>query len=204
MEVHFLHKTVKLGWYQELGKKNLTMKTFLTILSIFGFLMISCECNKDNPKPGPGFEIYKVDTTYFCYTSKDYSVLDLDTFALEDTPLLRYDDIIKYDTCSHKLTLGYPHDSLKIRKLCYDDKYSSMFMVTLDSNPIYCGWFWSGYFSRPVNWVYIMEPHYEIDSLEDNEIVISFHYNSEYWQKYPDPRLDPKIVERLTKDGKLE
>ncbi|MEN8229181.1 MAG: hypothetical protein ABFS38_13565 [Bacteroidota bacterium] len=180
------------------------MKTHLTIPVLIGLLLISCDCNDDDIQPNAGFEIFRVDTPYFHDIQKDYSTLDLDTIALEETPLLRYDDILKYDTGSHKLTLGISHDSLKIMELSFDEKYSSMFMVTLDNDPIYCGWFWNGGFSRPVNWVYIDEPHYEIDSLEDNEIDIKFHYQSDYWQKDPDPRLNPRIFERLAKDGKIE
>ncbi len=167
--------------------------------------MISCDCNEDDTQPGAGFEIYKVDTTYFHYSNNDYSTLDLDTIALEDTPVLRYEDLFKYDTGSHKLTLVISHDSLKITwSSDVYHNFGSMFMVTLDAEPIYCGWFVPGSWSNPCNWVYIREPYYEFDSLEDNEAVMSFRYESEFWQKYPDPRLDPRIVERLAKDGKIE
>ena len=181
------------------------MKTHLTLLLSIGLLIISCDRNNDDMQLGAGFEIYKVDTTYFHYSNNDYSTLDLDTIALKDTPILRYEDLIKYDTCSHKLTIGISHDSLKITWSSNSDQnFGSMFMVTLDSEPIYCGWFVPGFWSNPCNWVHIEEPIYEFDSLEDNEVVISFRYESERWQKYPDPRLDPRIVERLAKDGKIE
>ncbi len=181
------------------------MKTHLTILVLIGFLIISCECNNDDIQPGAGFEIYKVDTTYFHDSNIDNSTLDLDTFALKDTPILRYEDLIKYDTSSHKLTIGISHDSLTIKwsSNAYIN-FGSMFMVTLDKEPIYCGWFWSVSNSKLCNWVHIEEPYYEFDSLEENEVVMSFRYESERWQKYPDPRLDPRIVERLAKDGKIE
>ena len=176
----------------------------MTLIALIGFLIISCECSDDDIQLGAGFEIFRVDTPYFHDIQKDYSTLNLDTLALEEVPLLRYDDIIVYDTGSHKLTLKISHDSLKIEELSFDEPYSSMFMVTIDSDPIYCGWFWYGGFSRPVNWVYIDEPHYKYDSLENNEIDINFHYLCDYWQKNPDPRLDPRIVERLARDGKIE
>ena len=154
--------------------------------------------------PGAGFEIYKVDTTYIHVSHNDYSTLDLDTFPIKDTPILRYEDLIKYDTGSHKLTIGISHDSLKIEVSDVYHNFGSMFMVTLDNEPIYCGWFVPIFWSNPCNWVYIEEPYYEFDSLEDNEVVISFQYESERWHKYPDPRLDPRIVERLARDGKIE
>ncbi len=181
------------------------MKTHLTILVLIVLQMISCDCNNDDIRSGTGFEIYRVDTTYHHYSNNDYSTLDLDTIGLEDTPILRYEDLIKYDTGSHKLTIGISHDSLMItRSSNYYQNFGSMFMVTLDTEPIYGGWFVPGFWSIPCNWVYIREPYYEFDSLEDNEVVISFRYESELCQKYPDPRLDPRIVERLKADGKIE
>ena len=182
------------------------MKTQLTIIGLIGILIISCEKdNNDNhSNNNDGFEIFRVDTTYLHNIHMDYSTLDLDTLVLEDSPILRYEDIMKYDTTKHKLAIGISHDSIKIVNTTFEGRYGSMFMVTLDKVPIYCGWFWSGMYSNPCNWVYIKEPHYEVDSLEDNEVIISFHYNRDYWQKYPDPRLDPRIVERLIADGKIE
>jgi hypothetical protein len=167
---------------------------------------MSCEKdNNNNPLPGAGFEIYKVDTTYIHISYYDYSLLDLDTFALEEAPILRYEDLLKYDTGHHKMTLGISHDSLTIKWSgnAYIN-FGSMFMVTLDEEPIYCGWFTSGQWSKACNWVHIKAPNYKFDSLEDNEVVISFRYESERWHKYPDPRLDPRIVERLARDGKIE
>ena len=180
------------------------MKTHLTIL-VISILIISCDCNNDEVQPGAGFEIYRVDTTYLHHSSYDYSTLDLDTFEIRDTPILRYEDLIKYDTASHKLTIGISHDSIVITWSSNSDQnFGSMFMVTLDTEPIYCGWFVPLGWSNPCNWVHINEPYYEFDSLEDNEVVISFQYESERWHKNPDPRLDPRIVERLKADGKIE
>ena len=181
------------------------MKANLIMVALIGLLLISCEKDKNGNNSGAGFEIYKVDTIYHHYPNNDYSTLDLDTIALKDTPILRYEDLIKYDTGSHKLTIGISHDSLKIIWSSNSDKnFGSMFMVTLDEEPIYCGWFVPGNWSNPCNWVHIIEPYYEFDSLEDNEVIISFRYESERWQKSPDPRLDPRIVERLSADSKIE
>ncbi len=178
------------------------MKTHLIII-VIGILMISCDCNNDEVQPGAGFEIFRVDTTYFHDIHMDYSTLDLDTLVLEDAPILRYEDLMKYDTATHKLTIGISHDTFKIEALDFHHNFGSMFVVAVDKEPIYCGWFVAGFWSMPCNWVYILEPIYQSDSLEDNEVIISFHYNSDFWQKYPDPRLDPRIVERLVKDGKI-
>ena len=79
------------------------MKTNLTIIFLIGFLIISCEKDNNGNSPNTdGFEIYRTKTTYRHEINKDYSIVDLDTIVLEDTPILRYDDLIKYDTITHK------------------------------------------------------------------------------------------------------
>jgi len=170
------------------------MTTHLTIF-VIGLLLISCDCNNNEVQLGAGFEIYKVDTTYIHRSHYDYSLLDLDTFALEEAPILRYEDLLKYDMGLHKMTLGISHDSLTIKWSSNPYiNFGSMFMVTLDEEPIYCGWFTSGHWSNPCNWVHIKAPYYEFDSLEDNEVVISFRYESERWHKTPTRGLIPESL----------
>jgi hypothetical protein len=101
-----------------------------------------------------------------------------------------------YDTVQHKLTLDISHDSLKIGVA---NVYGRMFVVTIDSEPVYCGFKWPVISSVPCSWVYIAEPYYELDSLNDKEIVISFS-----GQQQNDPRLDDRIVSRLKKDKKIQ
>lgn len=181
--------------------KLLAMITYRTIPILIGLLIISCDCNEDDIQPGSGFEIYRTETDYPHHVNQDYSLVDLDTIQLKDDPVLKYDDVISYDTVLHKLTLGISHDSVVV--INPQSIFSNTFVVTVDNEPIYLGWFRSLISSIPVHWVYIWEPLYELDSLKDNEIIINFHY-LDYWQKNPDPRLDPRIVERLARDGKIE
>jgi hypothetical protein len=174
------------------------MKAHLTILVMINLLITSCE--KDNGNfnfdTGEGFEIYMTVTPFSHNLDMDYGVVDFDTILLSDTPILRYNDLRKYDTLHHKLTLGISHDSLKIGNASV---YGQMFVVTIDKEPIYCGFKWPVISSIPCNWVYIEEPYYDLDSLDDKEIVIGF--NS---QQYADPRLDNRIVNKLIEDGKIE
>jgi len=126
----------------------------------------------------------------------DYSKLDFDTIILADSPILRYNDLILYDTVTHKVTLGVSHDSLKIGDA---GVYGRMFVLTVDQNPIYCGFKWPVISSIPCNWVFIEEPYKELDNLNYNEIVISFQS-----MEYEDPRLDKRIVDRLIADTKIK
>ncbi|MCK4661617.1 MAG: hypothetical protein KAT68_02025 [Bacteroidales bacterium] len=174
------------------------MKIKLTITVLICLLIMSCEKdNNDNKiEIGNGFEIYLTVTPYSHNLYKDYSIIDFDTILLSDTPILRYNDLEKYDTITHKLTLGISHDSLKIGDA---EVYGRMFVVTIDMNPIYCGFKWPVISSIPCNWVFIEEPYEDLDNLNDNEIVISF-----VSEEYADPRLDKRIVDRWKTDGKIK
>ncbi|MFH0761938.1 MAG: hypothetical protein V2A67_10590 [Bacteroidota bacterium] len=173
------------------------MKTKLLLASAFAFLtMASVSCMKDRFDVGEGFEIYLTVTPYSDNLSIDYSQVDLDTFLLQDTPILRYNDLLKYDTITHTLTLGISHDSLEVGNASV---YGRMFMVTVDSKPIYCGFKWPVYSSVAPNWVFIEEPFEALDSLNDNEIIIKFMSD-----ELTDPRLDKRIVDKLKADGKIE
>lgn len=174
------------------------MKTKLTIAVLIGLLIISCKKNNDdhNVEIGKGFEIYLTVIPYSHNLYMDYSTVDFDTILLSATPILRYNDLNKYDTITHKLTLGISHDSLNIGDA---GVYGRMFVVTIDKTPIYCGFNWPVISSIPCNWVFIKEPYTDLDNLNDNEIVISF-----VSEEYFDPRLDSRIVDRLKIDGKLK
>jgi len=104
----------------------------------------------------------------------DYNTVNIDTIALEDRPILRYNDLVSYDTSNPKITLRISHDSLKIGDA---DVYGRMFVVTIDKNPIYFGFKWPVISSVPYSWVYIEEPDAELDHLNDNKIVISCSSN---------------------------
>ena len=172
------------------------MKTFLIISVLIGFLILSCENNPENDFTlGEGFEMYLTEIPYSHNLYMDYGTIDFDTIVFSKTPILRYNDLIKYDTITHKLTLRISHDSLRIGDA---GVYGRMFVVTIDKNPIYCGFKWPVISSVPCNWVYIEEPYIELDNLKDNELILSFSSES-----YADPRNDKRIVDRLMQDGKI-
>lgn len=174
------------------------MKTKLTIATLICVILMSCEKNNDenNIEIGNGFEIYLTEKPYIDNLKTDYSTIDFDTISLLKVPILRYHDLISYDTTTHKLTLRISHDSLKIGDASV---HGRMFVVTVDKEPIYCGFKWTVISSVPCNWVFIAEPYQELDNLNDNEIIIS--YSNE---KSKDPRLDKRIIGRLEKDGKIK
>ncbi len=178
--------------------KIVVMNTKLTLACLISIMIVACENLKEDKyfEIGNGFEIYLTITPYSHNLSMDYSKLNFDTILLSDLPILRYNDLISYDTLTHKLTLKISHDVLNIGEA---GVYGRMFVVTVDMQPVYCGFKWPVVSSVPCNWVYIEEPYEALDGLYDNDIVISFSS-----EQYPDPRLDHRIVGRLSLDGKLK
>lgn len=172
------------------------MKTKLTIAIIICATLMSCKKGHHYTEIGNGFEIYLTEKLYTCNSEMDYSSIDFDTISLSKEPILRYDDLISYDSATHKLTLGVSHDSLKIGDT---GVYGSMFVVTIDKKPVYCGFKWSVISSIPCNWIFIQEPYEELDKLKDNELILSYSH-----QNPKDPRLDSRILDRLIKDGKIK
>lgn len=174
------------------------MKTILSFITIISLFFVSCEKTENDKlfSPGEGFEIYLTTVPYSHNLNMDYGTIDFDTITLSDTPMLYYNDLLKYDTITHKLTLGISHDSLKIGET---GVFGRMFVVTIDKEPVYCGFKWTVISSVPCNWVFIEEPFADLDNLNDNEIRISF-----FSPIYKDPRLDKRIADRLKSDGKIK
>jgi hypothetical protein len=172
------------------------MKTKLIIAVLISLLIPACE-KSDNKyySIGEGFEIYLTVIPYSHNLYMDYNKVDFDSILLSENPILRYNDLKNYDTVTHKLTLGISHDSLRIGDA---GVYGRMFVVTIDKNPVLCGFKWPVTSSVPCNWVYIEEPYEMLDNLKDNELVLSFSSD-----EYTDPRRDSRIVGRLLRDGKI-
>jgi hypothetical protein len=168
------------------------------VFSVFLLILSSCLKNNDDSSTasGNGFEIYMTVKPYQCNLNKDYSRINFDTISLSDTPILKYTDLKYYDTTTHKLTLSISHDLLKIGEA---GVYGRMFVVTINKQPVYCGFKWPVISSIPCNWVYIEEPYTQLDGLNDNEIIISFSS-----RQYKDPRLDKRITDRLQADKKIK
>jgi hypothetical protein len=172
------------------------MKAHFILPILISVLSFACENSSEKEfEIGEGFEIYLTEIPYSHNLYMDYSTIDFDTILISEKPILRYNDLLKYNKYTHKLTLKISHDSLKIGDA---GVYGRMVVITIDKNPIYCGFKWPVVSSVPCNWVFIEEPYYELDNLNDNELIISF--SSEH---YTDPRLDNRIIDRLMHDGKI-
>lgn len=138
-----------------------------------------------------------------------YQNINLEKAEIIGEPVISYNQIISYDTSTHVLTLSFSQDSLKKRiaqMSAYDNVigvYGMPFIVTLDHEKIYGGWFWLPVSSIPCHSVVILLDSVS-DTLAPNEIKIQLGYPDENQFKGTDPRNNRKIIERLIKDKKAE
>ncbi|MGK9370165.1 hypothetical protein ACSSWA_14805 [Melioribacter sp. Ez-97] len=174
-------------------------------------LFFSFTCCKDNivssSNSNEGLCIYA--TKININSDLSYQNIDLEKAELIGEPIISYNHIILYDTSNHVLTLSFSQDSLKKRiaqMSAYDNvigMYGMPFIVTLDHEKIYGGWFW-----LPVSSIHCHSIVILLDTvsyaLKINEIKIQLGYTDENQFKGTDPRNNRKIIYRLIKDKKVK
>ena len=164
-------------------------------------LFVGCSIIKENDKDeiGEGLCIYPTEIEY----SSDLShhLIDYKTAPIIGSPIISYDDIVSYDTTKHILDLVYSRDSLKAR-IGMIGVLGSPFLITLDSQKNYGGWFWTPFSSIACHWVVILPD--DIFGLEINEIRIKLGYPTEEHFVGEDPRNNRQIFNRLVMDSKAK
>jgi len=167
------------------------------LLVLIGLAAVSCEKNSDvkSYPDGEGFEIYLPDSAYRYNAYTDYGNVDFDTILLQKTPAIRYNDVIKYDTLDHSITLG------GFKNYSHIGEPGHMFVVTMNKLPIYCGFFHSSgpigsSPPAPIYGEFIWIPIH-------NKLYIGFE---SAWYAIPqtDKRMDRRIIDRLIVDGKIK
>ncbi|MGD9201093.1 MAG: hypothetical protein PVI26_05995 [Chitinispirillia bacterium] len=128
-----------------------------------------------------------------------YQNYNIDTARIIDGPIISYSEIISYDTTTHFLDLALTQASLRSR-LGSIPVNGKSFLVTLDSEKMYVGWFWVMYssFSSPDVTIHLdlFNP-----SSTSRKIQIRFE-PTVHNPSAKDPRKNRKIFNRLIKDGK--
>ncbi len=128
-----------------------------------------------------------------------YQDINLKDAELIGEPIISCNQIISYDTNNHEITLSYSSDSLKkriVQSPAYDKVvgvYGLPFIVTLDSEKIYGGWFWTPVSSIPCHSVVIMLDNI-FDDLQTNEIKIQLGYPNKEQFKGINTRNNKKII----------
>ena len=158
-------------------------------------LLSGCETSTQSPKyaAGQGVEIYLAKyINSFNYTL-DYTKINLDTIQLQENPLIPYNYIKTYNPQNHIVELNITVDNIKGFKPRVN---GHMFVITVDKERIYCGFFRPSISSAMFNWIIIDEA---IDSKSKTLPIYFIHDEPE-----KDPRADDRIIARLSKDGKLK
>jgi hypothetical protein len=170
-------------------------RPYLTLLFSY-FILFACNSERTQPvyKSGEGVEIYLAKHTNPYDYSINYTAINLDTIQLQDEPLIRYNDIKKYNLQNHEAELNIPAKSINKFQ---PHVYGHMFVLTVDKQRIYCGFILPTLSSAIDQWVMIREPLGD----EANEKKLPIHFVSQ--QPNQDPRSDQRIISRLNEDGKL-
>ena len=139
------------------------------------------------------YEIYVTKNRISYNFQTDYSTINLDTIELNDTPFLTSNEIESYDTVNHIINLKIPVDSLDFSDT---PVYGQMFVVLVNKESVYCGFFWSAISSVPCQWIYMEDPNGPI-GLNDFQIKLSAGYPNQSFFLGNDPRNAPKVFEAL-------
>lgn len=198
------------------------IKTILSPLIMISLFFLNCELIQDNMEivnpiinnifnpdnnqipdntKGEGLCIYPTEVEHTA--DLRYQNFHIESAGIIDGPIVSYNEIVSYDTASHVIELAFSRDSLRSR-LGGVSVYGKPFLITLDSEKIYGGWFWSSVSSVPCDWVVINIYPLSSDSLKANEIKISLGYPGENFFQGEDPRKNKNIIDRLIKDGKVK
>lgn len=145
-----------------------------------------------------GFELYMVSGL------SDPRVVDKTDpthIQLVEPPLITEDDILTYDQALHEIALTQKAYSRIINLFSVPIDVDGLpFVILVNGEAIYSGAFYTYASSLSYDGVTIMQPIND----ESNTISITYGYPSPDFTDKPDPRSDPRIIERLGEINKLK
>ena len=156
-----------------------------------------CEKYQSHRIPGSGLEFYRIMD--YQTEGPGFKIVD-SSVRISDSVIIYYDEILSYDAKTHIFTVtGDCADRLNDFEM--NQIHGTPFAVTVNKNVIYTGYFWCGFSSTGVNWITIDPLNYA----GKNQLRVSLGYPGPVYGDYiPDNRNDPRILDLLRKDGKLE
>ncbi len=182
-----------------------TIKYLLTVFLILSTQLISFANEKLDSLNNSTFEIYLTHYAITYNSLIDYNTINLDTIQLSDTPVLTFNEIESYDSSNNIINLKIPVDSLDFP---FISVHGQMFVVLVNNEPLYCGFFWTLASSIPCRWIVILNSN-ELNGLSKTQIQISAGYPDSSWFTGVDPRNSSEIIsdfeqnEMLTKISSL-
>jgi hypothetical protein len=170
---------------------------FLPLLSIvfFTLIIVVISCQQQTAKD---FGIYLLaEDRPAIQLAED----DLKTITLQEQPVIGIDDIVAYDRLTHEIQLtGTAYQRVQELFPLPVRVDGIPFVVRVGDEPIYSGAFWTPLSSLSYDGVVIMQP---IGS-EDQTIRLALGYPSRLAFTGEDQRRDTRIIEVLSRAGKLK
>jgi len=165
------------------------MRTITLLLLLCFFIPTSCK--KETTKSGKEIEIYLLKS-YIRETTGSISNVSLE---LEDSALVKYEDILWYDSDTHIFKV-----SSKTANWLNDvPPHGKAFAIAINKDIIYTGYFWSSLSSGICNWV-VINPL----NNGNGELSVDLGYHQGLEQVIPDNRNDNRLLEILRLDNKLK
>jgi len=147
-------------------------------------------------------EIYKVRDYQYTGGDPSYPSFDPDEVELEATPVVADSDILSYDPGSHVFDLSFSRDELRTR-VGSIPVHGEPFVLTVDASRIFGGWFWTVISSVGCWSCVTIEPDFPTDVAYESKIELEYGYPETIERPSPDPREDPRLIDRLKMDGRL-
>ena len=169
------------------------MRLFLVSLAFLIVLSVSCE--KKNTIDEGGIHIYLLAD----HDSLDpLWEIDESTIVPEQEPIIRYEDILSYDSKNHTFKISSAaRESLKGKE---SSIHSRPFVLVANKEYIYTGYFWAAYSSAICPWLTIDPIHAQYAG--ELRITLGYPWLME-GMNIPDRRNDGRILNILRQDRKL-
>lgn len=169
------------------------MRIIVLTLAFLTILSVSCE-EKKTSREG-GIQIYLLSD----YESYQPSMrINEGTVLREKEPLIRYTDILSYDSRNYSFNItNSAQDILKDKEL---NLHSRAFVLVANHENIYTGYFWASYSSSICPWLTIDPIHAQYAG----ELTVQLGYPGLMeGMSIPDRRNDGRILSILRHDRKL-
>ena len=171
------------------------------LLLLLSYLFISTGCNTpDSPSQPPMYDgiNFFLAENIAPSSNLNYQYFSIDTVTLSAVPIIKYENIVAYDTVKHIINLSFNNDSL-LQALGTVSVYGKAFVVVSGTVREYGGFFWTPISSVPCHIINLLLSWQPSDSLSANQIRISNGYG---YKPENDLRRNRDIIKRLVLDGK--
>lgn len=170
------------------------------LVALIAFTLTGCA-------PSRGFDTRPCGTADFAIyllaeDMKPDELLAADPGAVKlgDRPLLAHGDIVSYDAEIHEIRLtAEAYRRVQDLYTLPVDTDGLAFAVCAGGDPVYLGAFWTPLSSLSFDGVVIMQPI----AMETDTIRIELGYPGPDMVTIADPRSDPRVLQALTRAGKL-